>query len=248
MTPENTPESSAPAKPGEPSPEFRPLDTGPFRADTSADILRTEGSSGMAQAWVGKSLGKYQVSGALGQGGMGIVLKAHDPTIERDVAIKVLADHLAADASALGRFIAEARAAGKADPRPAVCQSGAPGGLLPDHRPRHGESPRRPVSVHGRDAGRSAGGGSYPFGTDADCSPQHERDRHGETPGSPIEADGFRRAAILVRCRRATPPRSDRAGRSSPRRRKRPRRPSNPRKAKRSWHNRSRRRDLRSCS
>ena len=113
MTPENTPEPSAPAKPGEPSPEFRPLDTGPFRADTSADIPRTEGSSGMAQAWVGKSLGKYQVSGALGQGGMGMVLKAHDPTIERDVAIKVLADHLAADASSLDRFIAEARAAGK---------------------------------------------------------------------------------------------------------------------------------------
>ena len=67
----------------------------------------------MAQAWVGKPLGKYQVLAVLGQGGMGVVLKAHDPLIERDVAIKILADHLAADATALGRFLAEAKAAGK---------------------------------------------------------------------------------------------------------------------------------------
>jgi ABC-type branched-subunit amino acid transport system substrate-binding protein len=44
---------------------------------------------------------------------MGVVLKAHDPLIERDVAIKVLADHLATNAAALGRFLAEARSAGK---------------------------------------------------------------------------------------------------------------------------------------
>jgi ABC-type branched-subunit amino acid transport system substrate-binding protein/tRNA A-37 threonylcarbamoyl transferase component Bud32 len=44
---------------------------------------------------------------------MGVVLKARDPLIERDVAIKVLADHLAADATALGRFLAEAKSAGK---------------------------------------------------------------------------------------------------------------------------------------
>ncbi len=64
-------------------------------------------------AWVGKALGKYQVTGVLGAGGMGVVLKARDPLIERDVAIKVLADHLASDATALGRFLAEAKAVGK---------------------------------------------------------------------------------------------------------------------------------------
>jgi ABC-type branched-subunit amino acid transport system substrate-binding protein len=44
---------------------------------------------------------------------MGVVLKAHDPLIERDVAIKVVADHLTADATARGRFLAEAKSAGK---------------------------------------------------------------------------------------------------------------------------------------
>ena len=58
-------------------------------------------------------MGKYQVISVLGQGAMGVVLKAHDPTIERDVAIKVLAEHLAADATALGRFLAEAKAVGR---------------------------------------------------------------------------------------------------------------------------------------
>ena len=62
---------------------------------------------------MGKTLGNYQVTSTLGRGAMGVVLKAHDPLIERDVAIKLLADHLAADATALGRFLAEAKAAGK---------------------------------------------------------------------------------------------------------------------------------------
>src|SRR5262249_8317706 len=71
------------------------------------------GSCGQAQAWVGKTLGKYRILNVLGQGAMGVVLKARDPLIERDVAIKVLADHLAVDVTALGRFLAEAKAVGK---------------------------------------------------------------------------------------------------------------------------------------
>ncbi len=63
--------------------------------------------------WAGKRLGKYEVTGVLGRGGMGVVLKAHDDLIDRDVAIKMLPDELSADASSLHRFLAEARAAGK---------------------------------------------------------------------------------------------------------------------------------------
>ncbi|QDV47935.1 Aliphatic amidase expression-regulating protein [Stieleria neptunia] len=66
-----------------------------------------------AENWIGKSLGKYEITGMLGQGGMGVVLRAHDPTLERDVAIKILTGNLAANATALSRFQSEAKAAGK---------------------------------------------------------------------------------------------------------------------------------------
>ncbi len=56
-------------------------------------------------------LGPYNVAGVIGQGGMGVVLKAHDPRLNRFVAIKVLAPELAAYAAARKRFLREAQAA-----------------------------------------------------------------------------------------------------------------------------------------
>jgi serine/threonine protein kinase len=55
--------------------------------------------------------GPYEVSEIIGQGGMGIVLKALDPSLHRSVAIKILAPPLAANAGARKRFVREARAA-----------------------------------------------------------------------------------------------------------------------------------------
>jgi WD40 repeat protein len=56
-------------------------------------------------------LGPYAVLGVVGRGGMGVVLKAHDESLRRPVAIKVLAPQLAAAPSARERFLREARAA-----------------------------------------------------------------------------------------------------------------------------------------
>ena len=55
--------------------------------------------------------GPYEVTGLLGRGGMGVVLKAFDPALHRVVAVKVLAPQLATSASARKRFLREARAA-----------------------------------------------------------------------------------------------------------------------------------------
>ncbi len=155
-TPEHTQGASEPAKPGDLSPEFGLSETAAFNPDTSSAAAQAARDSGTARAWVGKSLGKYQVTDVLGQGGMGVVLKAHDPLIERDVAIKILAGHLASDGPALGRFLGEAKAAGKLN-HPNVtaiyeiCQEGAthylvleyvPGGSLDD---RLGEEKPLPV-------------------------------------------------------------------------------------------------------
>jgi serine/threonine-protein kinase len=56
-------------------------------------------------------LERYEVLEEVGRGGMGIVLKAFDPSLHRVVAIKVLAPQLATSGVARKRFLREARAA-----------------------------------------------------------------------------------------------------------------------------------------
>ncbi len=56
-------------------------------------------------------LGTYEVQELIGRGGMGIVLRAIDPKLNRVVAIKLLAPELAAQVSSRRRFLREAQAA-----------------------------------------------------------------------------------------------------------------------------------------
>ena len=81
----------------------------------SSDTLPASGSRNSAAGleWVGRTIGRYKVISVLGVGGMGVVLKGRDDSIERDVAVKVLIGNMAQDAVAMGRFLAEAKAAGK---------------------------------------------------------------------------------------------------------------------------------------
>ncbi|HEY1251498.1 MAG TPA: protein kinase [Thermoanaerobaculia bacterium] len=58
----------------------------------------------------GTRFGTYQIVAPLGSGGMGEVYRARDAKLDRDVAIKVLPQHLTADADALARFEREAKA------------------------------------------------------------------------------------------------------------------------------------------
>jgi len=56
-------------------------------------------------------LGRYDIERVIGSGGMGIVLKAHDSELNRPIAIKLLAPHLAHVGAARERFAREGRAA-----------------------------------------------------------------------------------------------------------------------------------------
>lgn len=56
-------------------------------------------------------IGRYDVERVLGRGGFGVVFKGHDTELNRAVAIKVLAPHLASNGVARRRFAREAQAA-----------------------------------------------------------------------------------------------------------------------------------------
>ena len=58
-------------------------------------------------------LGHYEVLQVLGKGGFGIVFRAFDETLQRVVAIKVLAPQMAATSPARKRFLREARSSAK---------------------------------------------------------------------------------------------------------------------------------------
>jgi hypothetical protein len=92
-----------------------------------SDVLRSGGNHEAKPAWTESMakqllappshpemlgrLGRYEVERLIGSGGMGIVFKAFDTELNRPVAIKVLAPHLAGSGAARQRFSREARAA-----------------------------------------------------------------------------------------------------------------------------------------
>ena len=57
----------------------------------------------------GQTLLHYRLIEKIGEGGMGVVWSAEDITLNREVAIKILPDALAADAERLARFAREAK-------------------------------------------------------------------------------------------------------------------------------------------
>ena len=63
------------------------------------------------ESLVGTTLGRFKIIEKIGQGGMGVVFKARDGRLERDIALKILWPELSGDAKFVQRFSSEARAA-----------------------------------------------------------------------------------------------------------------------------------------
>ncbi|HEY2413994.1 MAG TPA: serine/threonine-protein kinase [Pirellulaceae bacterium] len=117
-----------------------------------SDALRSGGSHEAKPAWTESMakqllgppshpemlgrLGRYEVERLIGSGGMGIVFKAFDTELNRPVAIKVLAPHLAGSGAARQRFSREARAAAAVVHEHVVAiHNVEAGGLASSHQP-----------------------------------------------------------------------------------------------------------------
>jgi serine/threonine protein kinase len=83
---------------------------GPISGSKIEVLIRATAPPTTAESLVGQTIGDYRLLEELGRGGMGVVYKAHQLSLDRPVALKMLLrDHLA-DPRRLARFQSEARA------------------------------------------------------------------------------------------------------------------------------------------
>ncbi len=93
------------------SPEYSPSDATLALSGQSAESIARQLLLPPSHPEMLGRLGRYEVERLIGSGGMGVVFKAFDTELNRPVAIKLLAPHLASCGSARQRFAREARAA-----------------------------------------------------------------------------------------------------------------------------------------
>ena len=82
-------------------------------SDGEAPVQAPKSVNELGKLLEGSQLGDYRLEKFVGGGGMGAVFKALDTTLNRTVAVKVLAGHQSADEEMLKRFRNEAQSAAR---------------------------------------------------------------------------------------------------------------------------------------
>ncbi|MGE0708048.1 MAG: serine/threonine-protein kinase [Planctomycetota bacterium] len=111
--------------------------------------------SSSSGSWLPSHFGRYEVLGELGRGGMGVVVRARNPVLGHEVALKVLVQARAARPDQRTRFLREGRAvariqhpgvvnvldAGEVDGTPYLALELVDGGSLAERLDREGPLP-----------------------------------------------------------------------------------------------------------
>ena len=95
--------------------EFKPVEERTLLEVGSDSQPSAPGGIGGAGLDTGRRFGQVRITGELGQGGMGKVFKGRHEGLDKDVAVKVMSEQLAADSISRQRFLREARTAAKLD-------------------------------------------------------------------------------------------------------------------------------------
>jgi serine/threonine protein kinase len=90
------------------APAYEDLEARRARAGVAAALF-----GGDADASERVAVGRYEIDSRLGAGGMGVVYRAHDPDLDRPVAVKLLHSESSGDDKARARMLREARALAK---------------------------------------------------------------------------------------------------------------------------------------
>src|SRR5437016_2801322 len=106
MSAHDRPQRPSPA--GGPAPEPGPADpTNVFVGPDPVVAVSVAGAPPRLNA------GRYQSLDEIARGGMGVVYRAHDPTVKRDVAVKALQERFRNHPVAISRFLEEGQITGQ---------------------------------------------------------------------------------------------------------------------------------------